>query len=383
VAFGVLPLGLILFVADATGSLSAAGAASGAWGLASALHPLRGRLVDRWGPRALLGLLVCFVAGLAILVVVGEVTGAPAPVIVTAALVGLVIPPIGPFARAVWGAAYRRQPERLQAAYAADSTLDEATLVAGPVLVGAIVLLASPAAAVLVAAGVMLAAGAATALAPLARVLRAGRGDGDAAETAEPGQSSARDLRLALGALAGIAVALGALEITAPAFATARDAPASAGVLAAALSVGGVAAGLLYGVHGGRGALTRRLAFWAALYTVALAPLLIADSLWALGLLLIVPGLALGPLWIVLLTFVAAATPAGHGTRVFGWVVAINNGGVAVGVAVGGVLVEDHGSSSGFALALAAAAAGASLAAVTAGVAARASKTLSAPEPST
>lgn len=360
-AFAMLPLALLLFVQAATGSIAAAGAAAGAWGLASALHPLRGRLVDHAGPVALVGFVAGFVTGLGALVVVGSSTSAVTPIVLTAAAAGLLVPPVGPFARAVWGAALRERPDHLRAAYAADSILDEATLVVGPLLVGAAVVAASPAAAIVAAAAAMAVAGTATALAPIARALRkpvagaAGDGSGE-------GAGGARGLVLALGALGGAALALGALEVTFPAFASAHGTPAAAGVLAGALSAGSVLAGLWYGAHGGRGILARRFAFWAVLFAVALVPLLAARSVGALGLLLVVPGLALGPLWIVLYTLVDVATPPGAGTRVFGWVVAVNNAGVSAGAAGGGVLIAAHSPRAGLLLAIAGGAGAAAIA---------------------
>jgi MFS family permease len=47
--FFMVPLGLLLYVRAQTGSVSAAGFALGAFGIASATQPLRGRLVDRYG----------------------------------------------------------------------------------------------------------------------------------------------------------------------------------------------------------------------------------------------------------------------------------------------------------------------------------------------
>jgi hypothetical protein len=352
-AFAMLPLGLLLFVVDATGSIAAAGAAAGAWGLGSTLHPLRGRLVDRGGPRVLVGFVLAFAAGLVGLVVIGGATVAAVPIVAVAAVVGLVIPPVGPFARAVWGAALRPRPNELRAAFAADSVLDEATLVLGPLFVGAIVALGSPALSILAAAAAMALAGTATALAPLARALHEPPTvTVDAAsDTAAAGRAGG--LVMALAALGGAGLALGALEVTFPAFASARGTPAAAGVLAGALSAGSVIAGVWYGAHGGRGDMRRRFALWAALFAAALIPLLAAQSVLALGVLLIVPGLALGPLWIVLFTFVDAATPPGSGTRVFGWVVAVNNAGVAAGAALGGVLIAAHDSRAGLLLAVA------------------------------
>ncbi len=152
VGFLMLPLGLIFLA----GSAATAGALVAAFSVASALAPVRGRIVDRHGPRALAAFaLACAVATWTLVLAVGA--DAPAVVVVAlGGLVGLVVPPLGPFTRAVLGRALRERGERLQRAYGLDTAGEESALIVAPLIVGATAALFSPAAALTLAAAVLL-----------------------------------------------------------------------------------------------------------------------------------------------------------------------------------------------------------------------------------
>jgi MFS family permease len=138
VAFSMLPLGVVVFATEATGSTAAPGALVAAFLLTSTLAPVRGRIVDRCGPPALVAFAAACAAGLLGLWLAG-VAGAPVGVLlVLGALTGAAVPPLGPFTRAVWGAALRGRGERLQRVYALDSAGEEAALIVAPLLVAAI-----------------------------------------------------------------------------------------------------------------------------------------------------------------------------------------------------------------------------------------------------
>ena len=105
-ASSMLPLGADL---RSAGSAATAGALVAAFSVASALAPVRGRIVDRHGPRALAAFaLACAVATWALVLAVGA--DAPAAVVVAlGGLAGLVVPPLGPFTRAALGRALRER----------------------------------------------------------------------------------------------------------------------------------------------------------------------------------------------------------------------------------------------------------------------------------
>lgn len=341
-AFSMLPLGIVLFARSATGSIAAAGGAVAAFGVTSALHPLRGHLVDRYGPAVLAAFSATFGVALGALVAVGLATRSSAAVIVLTGVAGALVPPIGPFSRAVWGATFS-DSDRLQTAYAADSTLEELTLVVAPLLVGAIAAVASSGAALVVAAVVVALGGTGTAGSHLAR--RPGR---TPARTRAAGRRRVRvnrPLLLALASLLGIGIALGVLDVAVPAFAREHGSAPLAGLLVAALSAGSVLGGLWYGGRNWPQRHERRYLVIVVLFALALVPLIFARTPTVLALLLVLSGLVLGPAFITLFMLVARSSGQGTATRTFGLVTTCNNGGIAIGAAAAGALVASSGTS--------------------------------------
>jgi MFS family permease len=354
--FSMLPLGVVLFSRDVTGSIAAAGAAAGAFGLTNAvLSPARGHLVDRHGWRALTGLSVAFGVALGAYLALGTSVGTPVVVAGLAAVAGALAPPVGAAARAVWGATFREREAELHALYAADTTLEEATLVAGPLLVGGIVAIASAEAAVATAAIGIVIGGTATALSTLGRTLvphRRAEGGGIRASVL------GRPLLILVASLVGPAVALGCLEVSVPAFADEHGSIAWAGPLLAVVSAGSIVGGVWYGTRPQRSREQRYLVA-IGLFAILLVPPIVAPSLPALAALLLLPGLVVGPLFILLYELVDRTAPAAHRTGAFSLVVAVNNASVAVGAAAAGALVAALDPWAGFALASATAALGA------------------------
>jgi hypothetical protein len=354
--FSMLPLGIVLFSRDVSGSIAVAGAAAGAFGLTNAaLSPARGHLVDRLGWRGLAGLSVAFGAALGAYLVVGLSVGTSAAVIGFAGVAGALAPPIGAAARAVWGATFRGRESELHALYAADTTLEEATLVGGPLLVGAIVAIASAEAAVAAAAIGIVVGGAASALSTLGRTLGTHPGTPGGGIRAA---GMSRRMLILIASLVGPAVALGCLEVTVPAFSAEHGSVAWAGPLLAVVSAGSILGGIWYGTRPQRSREGRYL-LAVGLFAILLLPPILASSLPVLAVLLFLPGLALGPLFILLYELVDRAAPSAHRTGAFSLVVAVNNGSIALGAAAAGALVAALDPWAGFALASATAALGA------------------------
>lgn len=338
VGFLMLPLGLIFLA----GSSATAGALVAAFSVASALAPVRGRIVDRNGPRALAAFaLAC---ALATWTLVLAVAAADAPGIVIVALgglVGLVVPPLGPFTRAVLGRALRGRAERLQHAYGLDTAGEESALIVAPLIVALAASALSPAAALAIAAGVMLAgttAAARTRLAATPEPLAPTTG-----RTPLPGA-----LWLLYGALAGTAAALGAIEIAVPAAARAQGHVSAAGLVIAAMAAATVAGSLLAGRIRWRVppqwrivALSAPMALGIALAATA------AGNLVALAAALLIPGAALGALFASIYVLADRLAPPRSGTRTFAWLVTANNGGLALGAAAAGALTHDSGAAAG------------------------------------
>jgi MFS family permease len=337
VGFLMLPLGLIFLA----GSAARAGALVAAFSITSALAPARGRIVDRHGPRALAGFaLAC--AGATWVLVLAVSADAPAAVVVAlGAVVGLAVPPLGPFTRAALGRALRERGERLQHAYGLDTAGEESALIVAPLIVAIAAGLLSPAAALTVAAVVMLVGTVAASRTTLA-------------STAEPQAAEARAgplpaaLWVLYGALAATAAALGAIEIAVPAAAREQGQVSAAGVVLAAMAAGTVAGSLLAGRRHWRMAPQWRVVALAAPMAggVALAATATGQR-ELLAAALVVPGAVLGALFASVYVLADQLAPPGSATRTFAWLVTANNGGLALGAAAAGALTDHSGADAG------------------------------------
>lgn len=150
-AFASLGLSIVLLMQERTGSFAAAGAAVGAFSCgAGALAPLRGRVVDRRGPRALRLFAAAHCAGL--LVFAGAcVRGWPLAVLIAvAAGAGAVAPPLIASARALWPRV--AGPSLTRTGHAANALLGDLGTVLGPTAAAGLAGSSPTAALVLVAA---------------------------------------------------------------------------------------------------------------------------------------------------------------------------------------------------------------------------------------
>lgn len=349
---GRLPLGMtlaiLLLVHDETGSFADAGIVVAAFGIASSLaSPLLGRAVDKHGQTTvLLAAAVADAVALAALpVATGLDLGVPVYAVLGAAT-GALLPPIAPCLRTLWPRV-APDPQAREAAFALDATVQEVIWMTGPLLVGGTVAIVSPAAAVLLMAAVTLAGTAWFASAPLSRAWE-GHGGG---ETRHAGSVlRAGGLLVVLAAGFGSGMSMGTLEVGLPGLAEELDSPGATGALLAMASAGSLIGGLAYGARTWRAALGLRyaatLGVGAVLMlalttpaTVALAlPLAAVSSLaWA-------PSLSCG------YSLINRLAPPGAIAEAFTWSGAAIGGGIAAGVALGGVLVEHVSADAAFVL---------------------------------
>jgi predicted MFS family arabinose efflux permease len=122
----------------------------------------------------------------------------------------------------------------------------------------------------------------------------------------------------------------------------------AAGVLLAAMAVATVAGSLLTGRLHWRGSAAWRVAGLTAALAGGVAVTATATSgLVLLGVALLIPGAVLGALLATAYVLADRLAPAGSGTRGFAWLVTANNGGLALGAAVAGGVVERSGPAAG------------------------------------
>lgn len=331
-ATGMVSLSVILLARDVTGSFAVAGTATGAFALASVVAgPARSAFIVRVGHRLALTVLTSvMVLGLCALAFVPvQASG----IVVLAAVVGLASPPFGALMRAGWSAVLPKSV--LPRAFGLDAVCEEVTLVAGPLLVGA-VLYVGGAHAPIVAAGALALVGASL----------MGPGLSRSAEVAEAHDrvsvvTAVRGMVPVLVVLVGVGLTVGLIEVGVPAIADDLGHLDLAGLLLAVLSASSAVGAFLFG----RAHLRRSRNVWLLRLgaTAAIGAGLLAASvnLAVLLVLLVVAGFTVGPAVLTgyLLADDLAAEGAGGKTHAAVLASVSCNGGTAAGAAAAGWLV--------------------------------------------
>lgn len=153
----MVPLAVLGLATSASGSVAVGGLASAAAAIGEAVGvPVVGWFADRRGQRSVLLTVVAAhllaVAGLfAALDALAGGSGSTTSVLAAAAVVGVSLPSVSGFSRARWLRLTTNERDR-DTAFACEGTIDEATFILGPALVGIVGLLGSPGAALLTSA---------------------------------------------------------------------------------------------------------------------------------------------------------------------------------------------------------------------------------------
>ncbi len=342
-SWGVAGLALLFHVEDSAASFAAAGLALGALGVTSAAFaPVRGTLVDRHGWLAMLSFAAITSALLAAIALTPAAGPAALSYIVLAGLVGVFAPPFTAWTRA--GLARRLSGDPLRSAYTVDNVFEECAFVVGPLVAGLVIAVATPGVALVLAAGLAAFGGVALTLGQRAREW--------APRHRERSGGSPRSLNRALGlafaCLAGMGAGLGFVEVAVAAFAQDEGSEGGAGLILAALSAGGVLGAFVYGGRVWSGSTARQYAVLLALLGAGMALLAVPESVLAMVLLTGFAGLAFTPVFIANSLLIDELSPAGPSAVAFSWVSTAMNAGVAAGAALGGGLVDGHGTDAAF-----------------------------------
>jgi MFS family permease len=341
---GISGLAILLFVRETSGSFATAGVCAGALALGSAAGaPLQGRVVDRRGHGSLIPLALVHATGLVLVWVLGAAQAPDVALVLASLAAGAALPPLTSVLRSRWP--YLLAPELLPGAFALDSVLVEVIFVTGPLLTTAVVATVGPEYALAVSAACVL-FGTTMMLAGLRnkpgpdRAERLGRAFGLGA-LAAPG------LRTLVAASVPVGFALGTLEVVLPAFSEEEGSKALAGLLLAVWSAASGLAGLAYGTRAFRLSLDDLHLRFALLLPPACAVLLVASSPLSMALLVIVAGAPVAPLIASRNQLVERVAPRGSTTEAFTWPLTALVGGVALGAATAGALVEAYSWSAG------------------------------------
>ncbi|MFD8739365.1 MFS transporter [Streptomyces sp. NPDC059618] len=337
-SYGLVSLAMMLTTTRATGSYAVAGTVMALFGATSVfLSPARAALIDRYGARRALIPMASLYAGLlTAFAVTAWRPGAPvAAVGAVAVAAGACTPPLGPTMRAVWGEVVRDE-RLLQRAYSLDGVVEEVLFVSGPLLVGAVVQLAPPAAAVVLSAVLVWSGTLAFVLSPVVAGVRpaAARAAG-AGRRRWGGRALARPVVVA----AGVGLSLGAVDLLVVAFAERQHhGPGVVAWVLAAVSLGSALGGLLNGAVDWRTAPGTRLPLPAGALGLTLLAAGLADGLGTLTVAVACAGFFVAPALTTSYLTADAAAPPGFRTQAGAWVNTAVNAGSSVGTAGAGLL---------------------------------------------
>ncbi|MFJ5710590.1 MULTISPECIES: MFS transporter [unclassified Streptomyces] len=342
---GTGPVAMTLFVRDQGGGYTLAGGLVAAYGLANAVgQPLLGRAVDLKGqPRVQLPAAVLSALGMALFALagIGNLPLAYAAVV----LAGFFTPPLEGGLRALWPSVLGRE-DRVHRAYALDAVAQEVMFTVGPLLVTLLIALWSPAAALLVINLIGVLGALSVVLSAPSRAWRSAP-----REAHWLGALRSPGLLALLGSFFFVGLALGSITVAAVAYADDRGTPSVYGWLMAALGLGALLGGVLYGARQWAGAPEGRLRVLVALLALCYLPLTLTPGPVAMAALSALAGVFLAPVLACAFIVVDRHAPAGTVTEAFSWLVTTFGVGAALGSAAAGPAVELAGTVAGFAVA--------------------------------
>jgi MFS family permease len=337
-------LGCVLLVAAETGSYGLGGTVAATGAVTTALAgPLIGRLADTHGQRrVLLPVVAVFAAaGGAFLASVKE-HWPYWTMFVGAGLAGACIPPVASMIRVRW-THLLRDTDRLPAALAMESVVDELVFIVGPVLVTFLSTTGHATSGVVTAFS----------LATAGSLLFAAQGrteppPGGRESRNGPSAMRTAGLRVLFVVGAAVGAVLGTLEIALVAFADEMHAKGVSGVLIAGLAVGSMVSGIGWGTVRWRHPLRHRLAGILALLTVLSIPLVLVHEVRLMIPFVVLTGVAISPSLISSFTLAELLVPRATVTEAFTWIGTSLGLGVAVGASLAGKVVDMSGANAAF-----------------------------------
>lgn len=349
----MLTLGISAYVAVIRDSVAAGALAGSGYALGAAIGgPLAGSCADRFGQRRV-GYVLLVANGLAIVAVLLAADG-PLPLLLTAAAAtGLTVMPVGPFTRVRWSHVIDlRVPanERSKvkgAAFGYETLADELTFVFGPVIVGLLSYAAASTPlisciAIVVVFGYLFSRHARTEMVPHTTA---------PTQPAAPVWALLRSDRVTLIATMTMIGALLGCQVTSViAFADEHGEISQAGLIYAGFGIGSGAASIGVGLIRTRASLYQRWLIAAMLAIVASTITLFVTEKWLLAATLTLLGLGVGPVIVTVYQLAGSHTLTGRESLHMSTLSSALIGGNAIGAAVAGMVVEQHGSRWGFAV---------------------------------
>jgi MFS family permease len=306
--------------------------------------PLWGRLIDRVGQApVLIAAALIYNLGVGAMITTVLLHAPLALTLITAVAVGLGFSSAGACVRARWSHRYRGD-QLLNTAFAWEAVLDEVVFIVGPVLATFLATSLHPALG-LAAGGVVGLVGAiALALQRRTEPPRAPR----SRRRSTTSRLSAGLLVPIVLACAALGMLFGGMEVVIIAFADEAGVLPYAGVIVMAWAGGSLIAGVVTGTIAWTASPARRFRIGAVLLALSLIPLpFVMHPLPTAGL-LIVSGLFISPTLIASVAVTEACVPADRLTEALGWTSMGMAGGVGIGAALLGRVIDVGGAQAGF-----------------------------------
>ncbi|MEU9364636.1 MFS transporter [Streptomyces avermitilis] len=337
-------IAVVLFIRAEGGTYSLAGALAAVYGVANAVgQPLLGRLVDLYGqPRVQLP--AALVSALAMTAFALSGTDPLPLAYVSMAVAGLFTPPLEGGLRALWPSVLRRE-DQVHTAYAMDAVAQEVMFTVGPLLVTLCVALWSAQAALVVLNVIGVLGALSVVVSAPSRAWRSAP-----REAHWLGALRSPGLLALLGAFLFVGLALGSITVAGVSYADDNGGDVVYGWLMAALGLGALVGGTVYGARQWSGAPERRLRGLVALLAVCYLPLVLVPGPVAMTALTALAGVFLAPCIACAFIIVDRHAPSGTVTEAFSWLVTTFTVGASVGTGLAGPVVEWGGTLWGFAV---------------------------------
>ena len=340
-AYSMIGLGIFFKTQQTTGSVAAAGLAIGLNSLAGSLSAgIRGSVMDRWGQKWPLRILVPSYAAMILTV---NTMQSKETLLIASFILGVTAPPINLSVRPLWKDIV---PEDfLRTAYALDSSMMSFTSVIGPVVITSLALSSHPALGLGVTSALMFIGGTALAFTSVSRNW--------VPEKKEKGQQKLwRDRAIQILMFEGcfIGFGWGVFDVAVPAFATQEGVAHRVAWIFAVFGIFNVIGGLLGGLVSKKlpplSALLRTYVVWVAVCT----PIIFTYPNWTMAFVGAFIGLVGGAVQVFYFEVLEAVRPQGSQTSSLGWIWSVEGSFMALGAAVGGWVSEHYSPRIGLAL---------------------------------
>lgn len=329
----MISLSIFFKVQQTTGSIAAAGLATGINGITGATTAgLRGSIIDKFGMKIPLRILA---PGYALLILLFSTGTSKTELVVFAGILGLSAPPINLSVRPLWKVTVPQ--DQIRSAYAIDTAVMNSVGVFGPLLATTLALNSSPEVALRICSVLIFIGGAALSLSPqLKRWKPEKKTSNDLAVWRTPA------MRLLM--LEGVFIGLGwgAFDIAIPAFTTLESIPQRTGVIFAIMAAGTVIGGLVAGMVSRH---TSSLAAFNKLYLfwfIFSLPLAFTYPDWSMIIVTAAMSLVAGGSQVFYLEISEAVRPKGTAVAALGWLWTVEGTFAAIGTALGGFISEHY-----------------------------------------